>query len=611
MRCQPLPLRTRARLLTAVMTVVLVATVSPASAVAVGARHPHAEDRVIVGFDADASRRQRRRAAASVSAAAVDGVSVIARDVVLMDLAPGQSVPRAIRKIGAQPGVVFVEPDYLVQAAASPDDPWYGSGDHWGMYGDATSPHVNRFGSGAGEAWAKGHVGVSSVFVGIIDEGVQISHPDLADNVWRNPWESANGVDDDGNGYVDDIAGWDFYHDDASVYDSITDDHGTHVAGIIGARGGNGTGVAGVNWRVTLIPAKFLGPGGGYVSDAVQAIDYITDLKTRHGLDIVATNNSWTGGGYSQALVDAIDRAGDAGILFVAAAGNDGRDIDAAPAYPASHECVTHADGTPRGWDCLVSVANIEPDGDRHPDSDWGAVGVDLGAPGTDIISTQPDDGYAFLSGTSMAAPHVSGAAAACASLDPSLSARQVRGLILGTGAPTGSLAGRTVTGDRVDIGALVTACVPPPTPPPARVILIDDLDEEFRRFGWGWSEGLSGYAGHHFWLPAREKTKAHYGAWKPVLERAGWYAIAVRIPVAHATSRRAAYRVKTITGWVTRRRNQKKHQGTWVSLGIHHLTTTPIVQLSDKTGEDVSLGRRLAFDAARFVPVAGPPHDS
>jgi len=414
-----------------------------------------------------------------------------------------------------------------------------------------------------------------------------------------------NGRDDDGNGYVDDVNGWDFTHDDASIHDGTVDDHGTHVAGTIGARGGNGTGVAGVNWRVTLIPAKFMGAAGGYISDAVRAIDYITDLKMRHGLDIVATNNRWSGGGLSEALSDAIDRAGDAGILFVAAAGNDGVDIDASPRYPAAYICTN---GGTRGWDCLIAVGNIKPDGDRRSDSNWGAGSVDLGAPGTDIISTHPDgaDGYASYSGTSMAAAHVTGAAALCASLNPSLSARQVRKLILSSGAPTSSMAGRTVSGARLDIGALVERCAlaqPTPTPKPTTVY-VDDLDSTFRRFGSDWSEGGTGHAAHHYWAPARESNRLRYAVWRPVLPAEGHYRVFVHIPAEHATSRSATYKIKSDDGWIVRVRNQRKLRGTWATLGVHWLTTTPTVKLTDKTGERASLGRRVAFDAARFVPV-------
>ncbi len=256
-----------------------------------------------------------------------------------------------------------------------------------------------------------------------------------------------------------------------------------------------------------------------------------------------------------------------------------------------------------------MSVASLQPDGRLAADSNWGAATIDLGAPGRDILSTHPagDDGYASLSGTSMAAAHVSGAVALCASTDRALPARRLRGLLLQTGAATNALAGRSSTGARLDIDALRTACEPSPDV----TVTIDDLDAAFHRYGSGWRASDGGHAGYHYWAAARETTRTLYGAWKPVLAAAGWYDVLVHVPAEHASSRRASYRVRTSAGWVTRIRNQHKRSGTWVSLGIHHLSSTPIVQLSDKTGEAPSLARRLAFDAARFVPVAGPPATS
>ena len=207
-----------------------------------------------------------------------------------------------------------------------------------------------------------------------------------------------------------------------------------------------------------------------------------------------------------------------------------------------------------------------------------------------------------------MAAAHVSGAIAACAAADPSLPARRIREAILATAAPAALLAGRTLSGAHLDVGAMVSACTPAPLP----TLTVDDGDAAFRRYGAGWYEGSGGFAGHHFWASVRETTRTLYGAWRPVLATGGWYEVQVHIPVEHATSHSARYRVRTSTGWVTRVRNQEKRRGTWVSLGVHHLATTPIVQLSDRTGEIASLGRQLAFDAARFVPVDGPsPGDS
>jgi hypothetical protein len=203
------------------------------------------------------------------------------------------------------------------------------------MCGDDTTPS-NTFGSRAGEAWARGHACAPSVHVGVIDEGIMVTHADLAPNIWHNPFDPVDGIDNDGNGYVDDTYGWDFNRDER-VVDNGAMEHGTHVSGTIGARGGNGTGVAGVCWNVTIISAQFLGRGGGKTSDAVKAVDYLTDLKTRHGINIVASNNSWGGGGYSRALYEAIDRSNTANILFVAAAGNSGANLDTTPSYPAAY----------------------------------------------------------------------------------------------------------------------------------------------------------------------------------------------------------------------------------------------------------------------------------
>jgi len=190
-------------------------------------------------------------------------------------------------------------------------------------------------------------------------------------------------VDDDRNGYVDDVRGWDFDGNNNTVFDGTQDDHGTHVAGTIGAVGGNGIGVAGVNWNVKLLNAKFLGRRGGTTAHAIKSVDYFTGLKVR-GVNLVATNNSWSGGGYSKGLHDAIQRACDADLLFVAAAGNGGLDgvgdnNDATPSYPASYQN-----------SCIIAVAAITSTGARASYSNYGATSVDLGAPGSSIYSTLP-----------------------------------------------------------------------------------------------------------------------------------------------------------------------------------------------------------------------------
>ncbi len=425
------------------------------------AGHAYVPGIVVVGYEAGIANAERADVRATVDSNPATGVQRVAPDTERVKLDDGESVTEAIAKLRSQPGVRYAEPDYLLHKEQQSDDPAFTDGRLWGMYGDTTTPG-NQFGSQAAEAWAQGQVGSRNVYVGVIDEGVQITHPDLAANTWTNPFDPPDGIDNDGNGYVDDTHGWDFINNDASVFDGDPvlgfDDHGTHVSGTIAGVGGNGTGVAGVNWQATIIPAKFLGPYGGTTSDAVRAVDYLTDLKVRHGLNIVATSNSWGGGGYSQALLDAINRAADAGILFVAAAQNNALDNDTAPAYPANYECTN---GGTRGWDCVISVAALGSAGGLASFSDYGARTVDLGAPGVDVWSTVPDGSYASYSGTSMATPHVSGAVALCAAANPGATAQQLREAVLESVAPTPSLAGRTVTGGRLDIGAMIGRCQP------------------------------------------------------------------------------------------------------------------------------------------------------
>ncbi len=343
------------------------------------------------------------------------------------------------------PEVVFAEPNYYLYHAATSNDPYYTDGSLWGMYGDATSP-ANNYGSQAGEAWAAGNTGSATVHIGVIDEGVMYSHEDLAGQIWTNPFDPVDGVDNDGNGYVDDIHGWDFDGDDNSTYDGKQDDHGTHVSGTIGAIGGNGTGVAGVSWNVSIITAKFLGRRGGSTTNAIKAIDYITDLKIRHGLNLPATNNSWGGGGFSQALQDAIERANAADILFVAAAGNDGADIDASPGYPASYPNAN-----------IIAVASITSTGGLSGFSNYGATSVDIGAPGSGIYSTLPGNKpgsstYGSYNGTSMATPHVTGGVALYAASNPGASAATIKSAILNSAVATPSLSGKTVTGGRLNV---------------------------------------------------------------------------------------------------------------------------------------------------------------
>ncbi|RDI52221.1 S8 family peptidase [Flavobacterium glaciei] len=344
--------------------------------------------------------------------------------------------------------VEYAEPNWIYNHYAVSNDTYFTNSSLWGMLGSTTSPS-NQFGSNAAVAWANNKLGSATVYIGIIDEGYMYNHEDLAANAGKNPGEIAgNGIDDDRNGLVDDVYGWDFAGNNNTVFDGVEDDHGTHVAGTIGAVGGNGKGVAGVVWNVKMLNAKFLGGTGGTLANAIKAIDYFTDLKTRHGMNIVATNNSWGGGGFSQGLQDAIERANTAGILFIAAAGNSGTNNDATPSYPASYPNAN-----------VIAVASITSTGALSSFSQYGATSVDIGAPGSGIWSTVPKrskgkniSSYASYNGTSMATPHVSGAAALYASLNPGATAAQIKGALLNSATPTASLSGKCATGGRLNV---------------------------------------------------------------------------------------------------------------------------------------------------------------
>lgn len=389
-----------------------------------------------------------RSAAANAAMVKVAGKGVAKGDLDLVQLPENLTVQQSIEILKQDPTVEFAEPNWIYTHAATSNDPYYTNGSLWGMYGSATSP-ANQYGCGAGSAWAAGHTGSSTIYVGIIDEGFQTNHPDLQANIWVNPFDPVDGVDNDGNGYKDDVNGWDFDGNNNSVYDGGTrgslDTHGTHVAGTIGGVGGNGVGVAGVNWSVKMISGKFLGRRGGTTANSIKAVDYFTDLKTRHGLDIVATNNSWGGGGFSQALFDAIERANAANILFIAAAGNGGSDgvgdnNDSVANYPSNY---TNSN--------VVAVASITSTGALSSFSNYGATTVDIGAPGSGIYSSLPYNTYGSYSGTSMATPHVTGGVALYASTHAARGAA-LKSAVLAAATPTASLAGKCVTGGRLNV---------------------------------------------------------------------------------------------------------------------------------------------------------------
>jgi subtilisin family serine protease len=415
---------------------------------------------VLIQYRPGAGDAVKQRARGRVSAEAVETLTPQSArrdgkgDLELARVPAGVSVATAIRGLAADPGVEFAEPNWVYEHQVVPNDPYYTNGSLWGMYGPTTSPS-NQYGSQAGAAWAAGHFGSSTIYVGVIDEGIQYTHPDLAGNVWTNTFDPEDGIDNDGNGYVDDVHGWDFDRNNNSIYDGgpkgTLDDHGTHVSGTIGGVGSNGIGVAGVNWSVTLISGKFLGRRGGTTANAIKAVNYFTDLKTRHGLDIVALSNSWGGGGFSQGLLDAIVDAAQVDILFVAAAGNGGQDQvgdnnDVVASYPSNYDTTGGA-----GYDSVIAVAAIASNGALASFSNYGRNTVDVGAPGVGVTSTTAFNTYSSYSGTSMATPHVSGAAALYAATH-AVRGATLKAAILAAVTPTTSLSGKTVTGGRLNV---------------------------------------------------------------------------------------------------------------------------------------------------------------
>lgn len=427
------------------------AKADPAVEASLKAGRPFVEGELLVQYRSSASEAAKNAALSKQGAKAMQRLlDKAARkdakgDLIQAQLAKGKKIDAALlARLAADPAVEFVEPNWIYRTQlANPNDP--GIGSLWGMQGATTSP-ASPYGSGALAAWNAGAVCSNQVHVGIIDEGVMTTHADLRPNIWINPGEGsrADRKDNDRNGFIDDIHGWDFSANDASVYDGPADDHGSHVAGTVAAVANNGAGVFGVCPSARLITAKFLGANGGTTAGAVKAINYLTQLKLSKKINLVATNNSWGGGGYSQALSDAIRAAGAADILFVAAAGNSGLDVDTTPSYPASYQLPN-----------VIAVAAIGQNGQRAGFSNFGARSVHIAAPGVDIVSTVPTAkgaaGYAYMSGTSMAAPHVTGAAALYASLNPCATAVQIREALLRLAVQDPQLTGVVQLNRRLD----------------------------------------------------------------------------------------------------------------------------------------------------------------
>lgn len=349
------------------------------------------------------------------------------------------ALPAALVRFKTLSGLVAIaEPDFVVHALLTPNDPSYAQ--LYGLHNTGQTGGTADADIDAPEAWEI-TTGSRNVRVGIIDTGIDYTHPDLAANIWTNPGEiPGNGIDDDGNGYVDDFRGWDFVNNDNDPMDDHY--HGTHCAGTIGAVGGNALGVVGVAHQVSLVGLKFLSAtGSGTTSDAVEAVAYATGI----GLDL--TSNSWGGGGYSQALYDAISAANTAGQLFIAAAGNSSANTDASVNYPSGYNLPN-----------IISVAATDQNDKLASFSNYGAASVDLAAPGVNTYSTKPGSAYQSLSGTSMATPHVSGAAALLLAHRPELSPETVKSALLASVDPLPNLTGKVVSGGRLNVHSALLA---------------------------------------------------------------------------------------------------------------------------------------------------------
>ena len=402
-------------------------------------RGDYAAGELLVKFHGDNSNLREK--AARVGLETIGSFSTVGWQHVR--LPPGMTVVEGIARYRSGSGVEIVQPNFIYRTQATANDPRFNE-----LYGLTKIQ--------APLAWDT-TTGSPSVIVAVIDLGVDYNHEDLSANMWRNPGETGlnsigqdkatNAIDDDGNGYVDDVFGIDTINHDSNPMDD--GGHGTHVSGTIGGVGNNSTGVVGVNWNVRMMAIKSHGAdGNGTSASVVEAFQYVAMMR-RRGVNVRVTNNSWGGApeapDYDQALKDAIDAAGNTGILTVCAAGNSARDNDALPFYPASYDSPS-----------IMSVAASDQNDNRAGFSSRGATSVDLAAPGVLILSTLRNSTYGFFSGTSMATPHVSGAAALLWAHAPYLTVSQVKATLMNNVDVLPQWAGLTVTGGRLNLARAV-----------------------------------------------------------------------------------------------------------------------------------------------------------
>ncbi len=360
-------------------------------------------------------------------------------------------VGKAIEALYRSGAVQYAEPDYKVHAIAVPNDPSFSS--LWGLNNTGQALGIPDADIDAPEAWDI-RTDASKVIIGVVDTGVDYTHADLNSNMWKNPKEiPGNGIDDDGNGWIDDVYGIDTCNDDADPMDDHY--HGTHVSGTIGAKGNNGIGVAGVAWKTNIMALKFLcADGSGFTSDAIEAINYALIIKINNNYSRMILSNSWGGGGYSQALFDAITLAKGLGVLFIAAAGNESMDTDNTIVYPAGFKV-----------DNVISVGATNSNDDQAWFSNYGCSSVDVFAPGESILSTMPNDSYDYLSGTSMATPHISGMAAVIWSNYPGKNWKSIKSALMNSVDQPASMSRLSVSQGRANLyNALQPGAMTEPT---------------------------------------------------------------------------------------------------------------------------------------------------
>jgi subtilisin family serine protease len=411
-------------------------------------RYKHGE--LLVKFKANVAEQQAKRISESYGAMEVQAfrrprklVSSPLDQWRLIKLKPGKETKEALESLSQDPDVENVEYNYLYTADTIPNDPRFG--EQWALYNTGQTGGTPGYDIDAPGAWDT-QTGSHDVIVAVIDSGVDYNHDELADNIWTNPYETPDdGIDNDGNGFIDDVHGWDFANDDNDPYDDRG--HGTRVTGIIAAKGNNSIGVAGINWNVSIMALKFLNENGsGYTSDAVKSILYAVDMGAR------VMNNSWGGGNYNEALEDAIETAEEADVLFIASAGNSSEDNDTEPHYPSNYD-----------FDNVIAVAATDDDDQLSSSSNYGLDSVDLGAPGVNILTTNPRNKYRTGSGTSYAAPHVTGAAALVMAQFPEFTYTETKAQILNSVEQIPALEGITVTGGRLNLLNAVGGTPPPP----------------------------------------------------------------------------------------------------------------------------------------------------